>query len=752
MFILNTLIVAKAQNNKGQQTNVLIQHNHKRLFTCELVGFNTSFSKKNLDLPLDRSYLGFQSFEKPRTLNVAVLATGEYSQYFIKKNKAETASVAKQKQIVLNAIEETIANSNKILKRDLGVELKLISNNKKLIFLDPKTDNLSGNNALLLINEITSKVNALIAPESYDLGQVFFTGTGGLSVVKSAFGSRKAQAVTGANVPEGKIFDVDFFTHEIGHQLGATHTQNSNCSRNSSSSIEPGSGSTIMGYAGVCNLKNSNVSFTSKSYFHNYSILQVREFLEAKDSRTKVNKNYGLDIIPDYTIPKETAFEIILKPVAPPKSSINYSCNQIDNQLAPYPPTKEQLHGPVFSAQKLSNSPVIYFPEKDVVLNGNQEVTRGILSSVARSYNFLASARIKNNNQSITSIRRFKVKVLNIPSFTVNSQQDETIIWEPGTKETITWEVGATQKELKVNYVDILLSNNNGKSFDYTLASKVPNNGKQIIKVPLSISSNNCRIKIKAYNSIFYAVNTKRFSITPFYAIAYNNKNQVDFSTTTSSVIAVNKEVNFEDIELGIKLAYTDISKLKIRLSTPSGKQIILWDNYCSEGTNLEIQFKDNESIVPKDDFSKKTICEPVLLGFKAPTEAFKNLSAEKTKGNWQLEIIKEGASEHFGKLKEWSIHFKAKGSKNKLSDLKNSENVLVYPNPIKEKFIIQFKEAPKSEAKVEVYSFSGNLTKSFVLEKGLINEVFIDSLPSGIYFLRIYFENQVINRKITIN
>ena len=48
----------------------------------------------------------------------------------------------------------------------------------------------------------------------------------------------------------GDNFDIDYVVHEVGHQLGGNHTF-SMSNEGTGVNVEPGSGITIMGYAGI---------------------------------------------------------------------------------------------------------------------------------------------------------------------------------------------------------------------------------------------------------------------------------------------------------------------------------------------------------------------------------------------------------------------------------------------------------------------------------------------------------------------
>lgn len=509
---------------------------------------------------------------KLRAYRLAVTVIGEYSQYHLRdQGVPDTATDLEKKAAVLSAINTTMTRVNAIFERDISVRMVLVANNDDIIFLDPNTDGIDDTSTRGLFGINRFICDSLIGNENYDIGHIFGccpdSGPGLASLRSVCSDTNKARGVSIGN--KGYNF-VRLITHEMGHQFGANHVQNNSCQR-SSASVEPGSGSTIMSYAGGC---SPNVQRSSDHYFN---ISNIKEMWSTIQNSATCGVEIDMGNTPpvivnvgnpdadeyDYVIPKSTPF--VLRGSATDSnnsSSLTYAWEQMDSKYAQMPPLPTNVEGPMFRSLPPSSSPNRYMPDLATVVAGSTASTWEVLPSVSRELNFIFTAR--DNNPGAGSFVWDSANIFvddSVGPFVVTSQTGN-VTWSVGSSQEITWDVAGTDgRTLNTPTVNILLSIDGGQTFPIILASAVPNDGSHTITVPqIAGGSNQARIMVEANNNIFYAVNSSNFIIeksefglsldTP--NISTCTSNNIVYAFTYNTFLGFNEATAFSAVGLPV--------------------------------------------------------------------------------------------------------------------------------------------------------------------------------------------------------
>ncbi len=542
---------------KGSDEYVLYEkHSKNRLadrFECKTIDELNETLNKSGKLLANEGGANNKTLQKFR---IAVSVTGEYTAY-------HGGNVAD----ALAAINASLTRVNQVFETDMAVTFELIATNNLVIYTnaasDPYsdanvgTDSDNSNNTNGWSLQVQNTLTSVLGNGAYDIGHLFGASGGGGNagcigcVCRNDSGSstdkNKGSAYTSPSngIPEGDTFDIDYVAHEIGHQMGANHTW-AFSSEGTNVNSEPGSGTTIMGYAGITGA--NNVALNSDDYFHYHSIKQILDNLATKSCQTTepiANNPPIADAGNDYNIPKGTAY--ILKGSASDtdgSDNLTYCWEQIDSGI-----TNNQNFGPTLTSGSMnrslppSASTDRYIPKFSSVLAGNTTQSGPTLgsdwetvSTVARTLNWALTVRDRaplSATGGQTSYDRMQITVEDVTPFTVKNP----VSWVQGTTQTIEWVVGQTTNgTINCQNVNIKLSTN-GSKFPITIASNTPNDGSYTYTVPAIPDTTNARILVEAADNIFYDVCDFEFSIStdPDFFIANEVLSPVACRETTAT-------------------------------------------------------------------------------------------------------------------------------------------------------------------------------------------------------------------------
>ncbi len=462
------------------------------------------------DKKLEYKPTDFKSFTQDcqlRTYRLAVACTGEYGQYH-----------GGTKPDALAAIVTIMNRVNGVYERDLGIRMNLVDNNLDILYTIAASDPFTNSDITAMINQNQNVCNQLIGTFNYDIGHVFGTSGGGLAFLGSVCSnSNKAKGGTALSNPIGDPFAIDYVSHEMGHQFGADHTQNNDCQRNNATAMEPGSGSTIMGYAGIC---SPNVQFNSDDYFHAISIEQIYAgisggFVGFCAEETPIDNNPP-EIIPHttYTVPISTPFVLTCIAGDADGDALTYCWEQMDNQIATMPPADNSVFGPMFRSLEPTASPQRYFPALNTLLN-NGISTWEVLPSVSRSMEFTCVVRDNRLGGGCATSEDVVIEFSNKAGPFLVESPNGGESWLGESNRMIQWDPARTDNNtINAQEVDIVMSTDGGQTYDVVLAENVPNTGEYMVTVPNIPGSTN-RIMIVASDNIFFDISDDDFEILP---------------------------------------------------------------------------------------------------------------------------------------------------------------------------------------------------------------------------------------------
>lgn len=458
---------------------------------------------------------------------LVVSCTGEYA----------VAATGNANPTVAQTLARIVTSVNRVTgvyESETAIRLTLIPTQTMVIFTSAATDPFTANNnGGQLLGQNQTVVTSTIGSANYDIGHIFSTGGGGIASLGCVCTSTdKARGVTGSANPVGDPYDIDYVAHEMGHQFEGNHPFNAvtgSCAGNrfGPTSVEPGSGITIMAYAGICG--TNDIAGNSIPYFHATSYDEIVNFsrndISCHTGTATGNQPPVVTGSGNYIVPKSTAFILEGSATDPDGDALTYSWEETDAGTSGG--NWNSGNKPFFRSYAPVTVPWRSFPKASVVLSGNYTGTKGeYVPQSAQVLQFRLTARDNKANGGGVCYAINSVTVDASGPLKVANPNDITVVWPEATQQTVLWDVNSTDAApVSCASVQILISTDGGTTYS-VLVNSTANDGVEVVTAPLVPATiSTCRIKVKAGSSIFYDVSDFNFTIAKATGISQVSQN-----------------------------------------------------------------------------------------------------------------------------------------------------------------------------------------------------------------------------------
>jgi len=446
-----------------------------------------------------------------RSYRLAVAATGEYTSF-------HGGTVPDGMAAIVTAVNRV----DGVYEREVAIRMVLVANNDLVVYTNGGTDPYTNNNGGAMLGQNQSNLDSVIGSANYDIGHVFSTGGGGIaSLGVPCVNGWKAQGVTGLPTPTGDPFYIDYVAHEMGHQWGADHSFNGNAGscgfgRWGPAAYEPGSGSTIMAYAGICG--NQNLQLHSDDYFHGISFDQIVFYSTSGSGNSCAvqtatgNQPPAAEAGPAYTIPVDTPFALCGSGTDPDGDPLSYCWEEWDRGPAGHPDAPVG-NAPIFRSLDPVTTPERVFPRLSNLVNNTHTIGE-LLPSYARALNFRLTARDDRAGGGGVGHDTVNLLVSDVGGPFQVTAPNTAETWAGGSTQTVTWDVANTDvAPISCSEVDIALSVDGGWSFPIGLGPNTPNDGSESVVVP-EVQTSSARIRVSCAGNVFFDLSDANFTIS----------------------------------------------------------------------------------------------------------------------------------------------------------------------------------------------------------------------------------------------
>jgi hypothetical protein len=466
----------------------------------------------------------------------ALSSTGTTLTTFRLAMPADAEFVAHNGGTVTSGFNAVFAYVNRIVafyRNELSVSFVLVSGTN-MIYTNAVTDPYNNDDQGQMLDQNLANCDAVLGSANYDVGHVWgyvgFSGGGVAARGSVCDNGEKGRGTSGEGdlSTYSQVFMDQLVFHELGHQFNMTHSYNSSIpvctTRAAATSVEPGSGATVMSYGFTCNDGVNDDDYFSAPVgglytgpilqFHSANYEQAVAFMSTISCgvATSTGNTPPVVTVPsNFTIPKSTPFALTGSATDANGDALTYCWEgtNVGTMVPDGTTLANTAQPPFFRSYQPTTSGTRIYPILSSILDGSNYVKGDKLPSVGIATTHTLTVR--DNNAAGGGVSNASVTVTvngAIGPFLETTNLSGT--YAGLSNQTITWSVNGTAAATP--NVKISLSTDGGFTFPTVLAASTANDGSELVTLP-NVTTATARIKVEAVGNIFFDISNADFSI-----------------------------------------------------------------------------------------------------------------------------------------------------------------------------------------------------------------------------------------------
>lgn len=201
------------------------------------------------------------------------------------------------------------------------------------------------------------------------------------------------------------------------------------------------------------------------------------------------------------------------------------------------------------------------------------------------------------------------------------------------------------------------------------------------------------------------------------------------------------------DVNVTVDISHTWVNDMTISLISPTGTEIQLVARPCTNASLLNIT-------ATFDDSGSALVCatNPAINGTVRPLQAFSGFNGQPINGVWQLKVL-DPFNEDGGAINGWSLNVcSLRQAVMGVAD-NSLSNFVLYPNPNKGNFTVQFNSSSSNEIAISVHDMRGRtiLNNKYSNTVLFSQNVQLDQVQSGVYLVTVQDGDKKVVKRIIV-